>query len=278
MLRFLSCILLLANAWLAVADEVKIDHGGMLLNGNLVLVSESALSDGVILMLHGTLGHKDMEIMSTLQSIFAEYGRNSLAISLSLNVNDRHGFYPCDEPHTHKLGDAVAELRAWILWLEAMDVGDVVLLGHSRGANQVARYIIENRPPVGAAILIAPSVGGESNDADQAATSDMATPTEWLNDVPFLHCTGAKVSRESYESYYNADDPADTPALLQEIRIPVLVVSGSEDQVAIGLAARLATVERPNISHVEIEGADHFFRDLYAYDVVEHALEFIDAQ
>lgn len=278
MLRFLSCILLLANAWLAAADEVKIDHDGMLLNGNLVLVSESALSDGVILMLHGTLGHKDMEIMSTLQSIFAEYGRNSLAINLSLNINNRHNFYPCDERHTHKLDDAVEELQTWISWLDTRDAGEVVLLGHSRGANQVARYIIENRPPVGAAILIAPSVGGESNDADQAAMSDMATQNGWLNDVPFLHCTNARVSRESYESYYNSNDPADTPALLQKVSIPVLVLSGSEDQVATGLAARLATIERANISHVEIDGADHFFRDLYAYDVVDHALEFLDAQ
>ena len=37
----------------------------------------------------------------------------------------------------------------------------------------------------------------------------------------------------------------------------------------------MSSVTRSNVSHVEIEGADHFFRDLYAYDVVEASIEFL---
>ena len=80
---------ILAGAIPALGGEIRIQHQGLTVNGNLELAAGQDLSDGVILMLHGTLGHKDMEIMATLQERFLEIGRNSLAINLSLDVDDR---------------------------------------------------------------------------------------------------------------------------------------------------------------------------------------------
>ena len=80
------------------------------------------------LVLHGALGHKDMEIITALQSVLEEGGLNSLAVNLSLDVDDRQGFLPCDVQHTHKLGDASAELNAWISWLQENGAGKVVLV------------------------------------------------------------------------------------------------------------------------------------------------------
>ena len=257
---------------------MTVDHGGLALNGNLVLVSEHTLADGVILMLHGTLGHKDMEIMSSLQSIFAENSRNSLAINLSLEVDNRQGFFPCDRPHTHRLQDAGEELDTWLRWLELMDARKIVLLGHSRGANQIARYIVDKDPTIAAAILIAPPTAGGSTGRDGAAVMELATENEWLRDIPFLHCSNATVSRESYLSYYGPENRSSTPALLLGIELPVLVFSASDDLVVPGLAAEMTGVRNKNVVHEEIEGADHFFRDLYAYDLVDTALEFLDSR
>ncbi len=111
--------------------------------------------------------------MSALQSIFAENGRSTLAINLSLDVDNRHGFYPCERPHSHTMDDASEELDAWLTWLESIDTGEVVLLGHSRGAYQIVRYIVDNEPAIAAAILIAPSIGGDPTDPDSAAVSNM---------------------------------------------------------------------------------------------------------
>lgn len=268
-------LLLLISVPLALADEVTVNHGGLVLNGNLVLAGGGDIAEDVILMLHGTLGHKDMEIMQSMQSIFAENGKNSLAINLGLNTSDRHDFYPCDQPHTHKLEDASEELDLWLAWLDSQGAGDIVLFGHSRGANQVARYVVNESPSVVAAILLAPPIAPDPAGTAFAAKVASGPIDDWLNDVPFLHCASARVSGESYLSYYASAILADTPALLREIEIPVLVFSGSDDEVVAGLAGAMASVTRSNVRHVEIDGADHFFRDLYAFDVVEISIEFL---
>lgn len=268
-------LLLLISVPLALADEVTVNHGGLILNGNLVLAGGGDIAEDVILMLHGTLGHKDMEIMQSMQSIFAENGKNSLAINLGLNTSDRHGFYPCDQPHTHKLEDASEELDLWLVWLDSQGAGDIVLFGHSRGANQVARYVVNESPSVVAAILLAPPIAPDPAGTAFAAKVASGPIDDWLNDVPFLHCASARVSGESYLSYYASAILADTPALLREIEIPVLVFSGSDDEVVAGLAGAMASVTRSNVRHIEIDGADHFFRDLYAFDVVEISIEFL---
>lgn len=275
MLRVQVLLLLLISGPPALGDEVTVNHGGLLLNGNLVLAGGGDIAEGVILMLHGTLGHKDMEIMQSMQSIFAENGKNSLAINLSLDTNNRHGFYPCDQPHTHKLGDASEELDVWLGWLDSQEVGDIVLFGHSRGANQVARYVVNESPSVVAVILLAPPIAPDPAGTDIAAKVAAGRSDDWLNDVPFLHCASARVSGESYLSYYASAGLSDTPALLSEFDIPVLVFSGSADEVVADLAGAMASVTRSNVRHVEINGADHFFRDLYAYDVVEISIEFL---
>jgi hypothetical protein len=52
------------------------------------------------------------------------------------------------------------------------------------------------------------------------------------------------------------------------------VIAGSEDPIATGLPAALAGAAA-NVRVEEIEGADHFFRDLYADELVEIAVEFM---
>jgi alpha/beta superfamily hydrolase len=56
---------------------------------------------------------------------------------------------------------------------------------------------------------------------------------------------------------------------------PVLVLFGSEDTAVPSLPAQMTVIRQDNIKYREIDGADHFFRDLYAYDVVDASLEFL---
>lgn len=276
MRRVYTVLVLLLSSFAVCADEVKLQHDGLTLNGELVLAGEQTLAAGVILILHGTLAHNGMEIVTTLQALFAENGRNSLAINLSLGVDDRHGFLPCDAEQTHTMEDADTELGAWLSWLQSMDAGEIVLLGHSRGGNQIARYIADHHADVVAAILVAPSSGGEPVSAGRDENLQRAGKNEWLRDVSFLHCSRATVSAESYVSYYGSADSTNTPALLNRIELPVLVFAGSEDDVVPDLARYMRMVNRSNIVFEEIDGADHFFRDLYADDLVESSLEFLE--
>ena len=73
--------LILLTAVAARADEVRLPYDGKTLNADWVIADEGRASDEIMVILHGTLGHKDMEIIETLQSFLAEIGRDSLAIN-----------------------------------------------------------------------------------------------------------------------------------------------------------------------------------------------------
>jgi pimeloyl-ACP methyl ester carboxylesterase len=276
------------------ADEVTLTQGDITLNAQLGLADGKTLKDGVILMTHGTLAHNGMEIIQTLQDLLNENGLNTLAINLGLGISERHGMYPCETLHSHKHTDALDEIGAWIDWLKDQGADSIVLLGHSRGGNQAAWFAAEReQPAVKAAILVAPQTWDEADTAktyesrygkplapllEKAIALVRAGKGDTrLEHTDFLYCEDTEVTADSFAAYYTPDTRFDTPSLLPGIGIPVLVFSGTEDKVVTGLAEKLSGLENSDhVEHVAIDGADHFFRDLYAEDVVDAIVDFID--
>jgi pimeloyl-ACP methyl ester carboxylesterase len=100
---------------------------------------------------------------------------------------------------------------------------------------------------------------------------------ETLTGVGFLYCDDARVTAAAFLSYYGPAAPSDVRDFLRDSARPVLVIAGSEDEISAGLPAALGPILSPPRQRlVEIDGADHFFRDLYAYDVVEAVQDFVD--
>ena len=165
-MRRLLLILLAMTGFItpAMAEEIKLPFQGMTLNANLIKAGDSWPAGPVVLMTHGTLAHRGMEIMAGLQSMFADRDISSLAINLSLGLDDRAaGMYDCATPHNHRHTDAVAEIGAWLEWLMAQGAEKVALLGHSRGGNQTARFAAATADPVVTnVILIAPQTWSAS--------------------------------------------------------------------------------------------------------------------
>jgi pimeloyl-ACP methyl ester carboxylesterase len=275
--------LLLAACGTALAEPVEIEAGGLTLEGEL---EQGDPGRPTLLIVHGTLAHRGMELIRNLQSLLAERGLGSLAITLSLGLDGRTGMYDCAVPHRHHHGDAPAEIAAWLDWLAAEGKERVVLMGHSRGGNQVAWTLAEaERPIVAGAVLLAPMTWSAPA---VAAAYDAASPTpladllqragrgEQLEGVRFLHCETATVAGDSFTSYY-ADDPRfDTPTLLAGIEKPILLIAGSEDAVVPDLAERLDGLKQANVATLTVEGADHFFLDLYAEEVADAVDGFVD--
>lgn len=247
-----------------------------------------------ILLLHGTLSHRDTEIIESLEYLFGDAGYSTLAINLSLGIDNRDGPFDCANEHRHREVDAHAELARWLDWLEAQGAGSVTLMGHSRGANQIARYALQSGDKrIHDLVLVAPprwsaataragyqSRHGDDLDQRVAEASKLrdAGRGEQLMPEPvgLLYCEQARGTPASFLSYYEADRLRDTPTLLAQLSLPVLVVAGSEDTVAADLPTALAGA-RDNVSVVEIDGADHFFRDLYADELVDAAMEFLES-
>ena len=276
-----------------IAEEVKLNKGGLTLNANLELAEGSSLAAGVVLITHGTLAHNKMEIISTLQELFSEQGVNSLAINLSLGLDDRHGMYDCKVPHTHKHTDAIDEIGLWLEWLQKKGAEQVTLMGHSRGGNQTAWFASEEDDPViNKVILVAPMTW--SRDSSMAGYKkrygkelkplllradkmvEVQRDDMLQEHMDFIYCPDTSVSAAAFVSYY-ADDPRmDTPYLLSDISKPVLVFVGSDDKVVAQLEEKLKPLaDSSNVTIEVIDGADHFFRDLYAEELVEMAVEFI---
>jgi len=292
-LKHILVILVLLWGGIIQAEEVKLQRGDLTLNANLEKAPDNWPAGPVVLLTHGTLAHNGMEIITTLQQLLLENGVSSLALNLGLGLNDRHGMYDCNTPHTHHHTDALDEIGQWLAWLKEQGVEDMVLLGHSRGGNQTAWFAAERDDPViKKVVLVAPQTWNKDEDAAGyekrygkplapvlAQANDLVAKKKgdsMLEKVGFIYCAGASATASAIVSYYNPDPRLDTVYLLPKIGKPVLVFVGSEDKVIVGLAEKVAPVaEKSTVELVVMDGADHYFRDLYAEDLVDQVIEFI---
>lgn len=281
-------------AFAAQAEDVQLKHQDLTLNAHWQPVGDEWQSQPVILITHGTLGHGRMEITTALQELLGDAGLSSLSITLSLGQDQREGMYDCETVHRHKHTDALDEIGLWLHWLQEQGAQDVVLLGHSRGANQTAWFAAERDADlIQKVVLIAP----QTWDAEYAASSyekSYGVPLEELLEEArarvkagkgdtelktqgFIYCPQATATAEAVLSYYEPDSRFDTPGLLTGIDKPVLVIAGSEDDVVPGLPERLAPMaDKGDIELVTIDGADHFFRDFFADDMVGAIRAFVE--
>ncbi len=275
------------SATATAAEEVTLAHAGLTLNANLENAGGEWQKGPVVLMTHGTLAHGRMEIMQSLQSALKDRGISSLSMTLSLGLDKRQGMYECATPHSHKHTDAVEEIGAWLGWLQSQGVAKVALLGHSRGGNQSARYAAAHPDaPVTAVILVAPQTWTEAYAAEDyqkrygkelAPQLDRARRLDaegkggsLMEHVDFVYCPDSSATAAAFLSYYAPDPRMDTPHLIPEIKAPVLVIAGSEDDVVTGLVERVQPLaDGKRVTLTVLDGADHFFRDLYADEIAD---------
>jgi len=273
----------------ALAETVEIQHQGLTLNAELALADGSTLADGVLVLTHGTLAHSGMELIVALQDLLVDSGVNTLAVNLSYAIDNREqAMYDCAVPARHTMQDAVAEISAWQDWLDSQGAGPRWMMGHSRGGNQTAQYTLSDPDRVTGQILLAPAtwnlddtLSGYSKRYSQDMTQLLAQAEAMdadvlLEGVSFLYCEGSGASAASLMSYYGNYPNYDTPTVLAQTDTPTLVIAGTLDDVVADLPEKMAKVSKENIQYVEIEDADHFFRDLFSDEVAEHASEFIE--
>lgn len=277
----------LALLWInhTLAAPVQVQHQGLTLNGNFIQ-ADSSQSNLIFLIVHGTWAHQGMEIITSLQELLDESGFDSLAITLSLGVNDRKGFLQCESPITANHGNAAAEINRWVEYLESRS-RQIVVVGHSRGGNQVALF---NRAfpnqAVTHLVLIAPMSWNEKQSArlyeekfgvSLAQVLQHATASQGqMIRADLLQCSDLEVLASSFVSYYGTEPNRNTPKLLQSADRPVLVFQGSEDALATGYRSQIALVKSNSlVEDYWIDGAGHFFRDLYADELVQYMLEWL---
>lgn len=275
------------------SGEIILKYQGLTVNGNLELIEDKSPANGIVLLVHGTMGHNKMETIKGLQDQLKEKGINSLSFNLSLSENNRKGMYGCKPTHKHKHEDAEKEIAFWINWLETNGAKNIILLGHSRGGNQVCRYIADKNPDsVSKVVLLAPAVLDEkaaekynekSGNLDEILTKakemiDSGKGESQLTDTDFLYCKKAKVTAASFYSYYSKENRKTTTDLLKNINKPVLMIFGSEDTILGEDVEKYKAIieDKATIQSKEVSGADHFFRDFFIEDAASFVEEFIN--
>lgn len=288
-------LLLLSSAGLrAETRMVELQMSGVTALADLVVPDNGSIKNGVILITHGTLAHKDMELVEALQSALAERGVATLAHTLTLGVDRRKGMYDCTAPHTHRHEDAVNEIDAWIAWLKGQGAGPLTVLGHSRGGTQTAWFASERAgPEVARAVLIAPLTAVSQDSAatgyrkqfkadltpilDKAKALAAAGKGSEMMELPgFIYCPDAKVRASSVVSYYGEEPRQGTTTLLPRLKMPALVIAASKDTVVPNLVERVKPIADGKKIRLEvIEDADHLFLDFYAEDAADLIAAFV---
>ena len=290
---FIVTLLFPTAELLAGTRTVELQINGVTALADLVAPEEAPIRNGVVLVTHGTLAHKDMEIVEALQAGLAERGIASLAHTLTLGVDRREGMYDCGVPHTHRHEDALAEIRAWIDWLKKEGAGPITLLGHSRGGNQVAWFAAEHAgDDVSRVVLMAPATAEPASIAaknyrqrfnaeldavlNKAKVAAAGNNKEMMDLPGFVYCPDTKAQAGSVVSYYGDEPRRDTPSLLPGLKMPTLVIAAAKDSVMPDVAKRVKPLaDDKKITLEVIEDADHMFLDFYAEDAVELIADFI---
>lgn len=278
----------------STAEEVTLDYLGLDLSANLELAAGKSLkSDGAVLLVHDTQGHGRMELMAALQDGLHDLGMNSLAITLGLGLDKRHGMFDCGLEQDHRHEDAVDEIAAWVHWLKDKGAQSITVAGHGRGANQAALYAINRLDKsVKRVVLIAPlmqtvekaeadyrSRFGKSLRPELAKAEELVANEQGnqLIEVPgFLNCQHAQVTAGAFADYYGANEKFKTTNLLQSIKVPVLLAVGDADPNLKEIQA-----SEPDFASLKIvtlaviQGADQDFRDLGADELSKKIKEFI---
>jgi pimeloyl-ACP methyl ester carboxylesterase len=271
-------MLLTAAAATARAEPVQIKPSLTRLNGNLEMPPGKSPSDGIVVIVHGTLSWHGQETIVALQKNLKARGIGSLAITLSLGVDDRQRTRRCDVVHDYALAGAKREVGLWLEWLKGQQARFVDLLGFSRGGAQVAAFAPEFQfPNARKVVLLAPAFATSLEQAEiykRAFGHDLAAEIEEARKNPlgrrtvdFLTCKQAPVLNATFLDGYSEMPPS----LAARTGHPTLVVVAGKDEVVPDLVKRLPS----NVKPVVIEGADHFFHDLYGEEAADVIAKFL---
>ena len=143
---FFVCYFSLASSLIsAVSDDQIINiksHNGLTLNANL---KSNPQSDTIFILVHGTRGYKDMEIIKSLSQKILDYGHSSLSINLSYDIDDRTSEFLSWTGYII-MNISINEIVSWYKYLENQGYKNIYFIGHSRGAFNViqAMALINN--------------------------------------------------------------------------------------------------------------------------------------
>jgi pimeloyl-ACP methyl ester carboxylesterase len=281
----------------ARAEAVSHEYLGLTVVGNLELAPSKTLKDdGAVVLVHDTLAHHTDATMAKLQAALNANGLNSVAITLSLGMNQRKSAFDCAHEHDHRHGDASDEIVAWVEWLQGKGASRVSIVGHGRGATQAALSAAE-RQDLGVSHLVLANPPRVTQAAAgvryQRQFGQPLTPVleqarklvedgegDTLLNVPgFLTCAKARTTAAAFVDYYGGDNRQDITALLPELKLQTLVVVAGNDPAAPEFEKTLSLFTSPGkVAQQTVKGADLGFTGGSGDQLAELIVKFVNAK
>ena len=280
------------------AEPVEIKYNSITLNGFYSAQSEKSKSIAIIL--HGTRGHQNLELITSLRDSLLDNGMDSLTINLSYGINNRvNDFLPCDIEHKHKQSNSQREIKLWHEYIEKIGYEKIYLIGHSRGGLDIINFYeslnSKHQKSIDSIFLLAPisetwesSLRRYKENYDIDINNFLHQRDEKLK-INFLGCEDATVYSDSFLDYYliggdghffNSEATRFSDRGLNRHLINTLgkvyVITASEDtivpdtyRIVKDIISKPIQSKEKNIELYQIDGADHFFRDFYFDDLME---------
>jgi hypothetical protein len=248
-------------------------------NLNGFYLTDEIKSESIALLLHGTRGHKNLELISSLRESLIDIGIDSLSINLSYGIKNRNDdFLPCDIHHQHTVKDSLEEIRLWHDFVNQKGYTKVYLIGHSRGAVDILNFYLnvsDNLVNLESIFLLAPIIDSDyDNKINYQTNYNVNIESIDIKDnikINFMGCENALVSGKTFKSYYYNSETKSLSDALKSSTARTTIITGSEDQITpdtYDLVQDLLSKNK-NIKLFKIDGADHFFRDFYFDDLIE---------
>ena len=286
MKNLLSIVLLLFSSY-SFSETVTLH----MLNGTYS--TGVSKSKSVAIILHGTRGHQNLEIVASLRDSLLENGIDSLTINLSYGIKNRvNDFLTCDMEHKHRLEDSLKEIELWYDYLENIGYQKIHLIGHSRGSLDILNFYEllsdEKNANIGNIFLLAPisviwkDIKKKYKNKFGIVMDMLISQPNYKLKIDFLGCENAVVHSKSFLSYYRYGSSDISNNALKYFLLKntgrVYVVTASEDDIARGTHEMVNSISKKknNIELHMIDGADHFFRDFYFEDLTEFILDKIE--
>jgi pimeloyl-ACP methyl ester carboxylesterase len=296
MKNFLTIFLVLFSTY-SLSDPLKLEHGSILLNG--IYSSIPYKSKSIALILHGTRGHQNLELITSLRDSLLANGVDSLTINLSYGIDNRaNDFLSCDIEHRHKQSNSQHEIKLWYEHIKKIGYEKIYLIGHSRGGLDIINFYesldSKNQDSINSVFLLAPisetwkSLSDRYKESYNINTWDLVKKKTKKLKISFLGCEDATVYRDTFldyyfirgDTYFFDSEVAEFASRGLNLHLTnttgkVHVITASEDtitpntyKIVNDIAAR-----RKNIELYHVDGADHFFRDFYFDDLMEIIME-----
>lgn len=228
-----------------------------------------------VILIHGFLQTRNYPTVTRLADGLADAGYTVLVPTLSLDVSNRVRSLPCEALHSHSMGADLSEIDAWIGWLGRKGYRQIVLVGHSFGAQQALAYAARQPSPLLRKVIALSLVDADSAmaaDKREILIRDARRKTarhQKLMTGELGYCKNYLTTPEGYLSYVEWTSTRILDAV-SHLAVPLDVIAGGADdrmrpEWLSKLRARKANVKI-------IPGANHFFDAQHEFDLLDAVL------